>query len=79
MRVPYFSLPNPLAGRRLVPEFLQGEVRAERLGPELSRLLDGGEEVVRLERELAAIQHSLRRDASRTAADAVLGLIGRVY
>ena len=77
VRVPYFSLPNLLAGRRLVPEFLQGEVRAERLGPELLRLLDGGEEVALLERELAAIARSLRRDASRTAADAVLGLIGR--
>ena len=77
VRVPYFSLPNLLAGRRLVPEFLQGEVRAERLGPELLRLLGGGEEVALLERELAAIARSLRHDASRTAADAVLGLIGR--
>ena len=77
VRVPYFSLPNLLAGRRLVPEFLQGEVRAERLGPELLRLLNGGEEVALLERELAAIARSLRHDASRTAADAVLGLLGR--
>ena len=79
VRVPYFSLPNLLAGRRLVPEFLQGEVRAERLGPEVMRLLSGGgEEVVFLGRELAAIQRSLCRDASRTAADAVLGLIGQI-
>jgi lipid-A-disaccharide synthase len=77
VRVPYFSLPNLLAGRRLVPEFLQGEVRAERLGPELLRLLNGGEEVALLERELTAIARSLCRDASRTAAEAVLGLIGR--
>ncbi|MGQ0591586.1 MAG: lipid-A-disaccharide synthase, partial [Gammaproteobacteria bacterium] len=77
VRVSYFSLPNLLAGRRLVPEFLQGEVRAERLGPELLRLLNGGEEVALLERELAAIARSLRHDASRTAADAVLGLLGR--
>ncbi|MGH8628650.1 MAG: lipid-A-disaccharide synthase, partial [Gammaproteobacteria bacterium] len=77
VRVPYFSLPNLLAGRRLVPELLQGEVRAERLGPELLRLLGGGEEVALLERELAAIARSLRHDASHTAADAVLGLLGR--
>lgn len=77
VRVPYFSLPNLLAGRRLVPEFLQGEVRAERLGPELLRLLGGGEEVALLERELAAIARSLCHNASRTAADAVLGLLGR--
>jgi lipid-A-disaccharide synthase len=77
VRVPYFSLPNLLAGRRLVPEFLQGEVRAEQLGPELLRLLGGGEEVVILERELAAKARSLRRDANRAAVDAVLGLLGR--
>jgi lipid-A-disaccharide synthase len=77
VRVPYFSLPNLLAGRRLVLEFLQGEVRPERLGPKLLRLLNGGEEVVLLERELAAIARSLCHDANRTAADAVLGLIGR--
>ncbi len=77
VRVPYFSLPNLLAGRRLVPEFVQGKVRAERLGPELLRLLEGGEQIAHLQREMAAIRESLRGDASRTAADAVLGLIGR--
>jgi hypothetical protein len=41
-------------------------------------LLSGGEEVARLERELAAIARSLCHDASRTAGDAVLGLIVRL-
>jgi lipid-A-disaccharide synthase len=76
VRVPYFSLPNWLAGRRLVPEFLQGEVRAERRGPEVLRLVDETEDVLRLKGELAAIKRTLRGDASRVAADAVLGLIG---
>jgi lipid-A-disaccharide synthase len=76
VRVPYFSLPNWLAGRRLVPEFLQGEVKAERLGPELLRMMDGTEDVLRLKGELAAIKRTLGSDANRVAADAVLGLIG---
>jgi lipid A disaccharide synthetase len=65
-----------LAERRLVPELPQGEVRAERLGPEVLRMMDGTEDVLRLKGELAAIKRTLRGDASRTAADAVLGLIG---
>ena len=52
-------------------------MQAERLGPKLLRLLGGGDEVALLESELAAIARSLCHDASRTAAEAVFGLIGR--
>ena len=40
VKVPHFGLANVVAGREVAPELLQGEVNAERLGRELSRLLD---------------------------------------
>jgi len=40
VKVPYFGLANVVAGREVAPELLQDEVNAERLGRELSRLLD---------------------------------------
>ena len=40
-RLPYFSLPNLLAGRQIVPEFVQEQVRPEVLGPAVLAALDG--------------------------------------
>ena len=40
VKVPHFGLANVVAGREVAPELLQGEVNAERLERELSRLLD---------------------------------------
>ena len=71
----FIALPNLLAGRRIVPEFLQDEVRPERLGPAVLRLLDRGLpaetafEFERIHREL--------RSGRESAAAAVLALAGR--
>ena len=40
VKVPHFGLANVVAGREVAPELLQGEVNADRLGLELTRLLD---------------------------------------
>jgi len=40
VKVPHFGLANVVAGREVAPELLQDEVNAERLGAELSRLLN---------------------------------------
>ncbi len=47
-KLPYFSLPNLLAGRTLVPEFVQGEVRPDVLGPAVLGALDGTDLPARL-------------------------------
>ncbi len=71
----FIALPNLLAGRRIVPEFLQDEVRPDRLGPAVLRLLDRGLpaetgwEFDRIHREL--------RSGRESAAAAVLALAGR--
>lgn len=75
LRVPWYSLPNNLAGRKLVEEITQDEVTGENLGRALLELLDrpSGEEQRRIYDE---IHRQLRRDASERAADAVLAEIG---
>ncbi|MCZ0951784.1 MAG: lipid-A-disaccharide synthase [Rhodospirillaceae bacterium] len=77
-RLPHFALPNLLAGRRVVPEFLQGDVRADVLGPALESYLDaehgqgkdsGWHETFR------SVHERLRRNASDRAASAVVELM----
>jgi lipid-A-disaccharide synthase len=75
VRTPYFALPNLLAGRPLVAELIQHEVTATRLGAELLRLLEDPARSERLERVFANLHAELRRNASRTAAEAVMQLV----
>ncbi|WP_459474284.1 lipid-A-disaccharide synthase [Pseudomonas sp. No.117] len=72
VKSPYISLPNLLAGRKLVPELIQHEATPERLVAELLPLLEHPEQQTD---SFAAIHHSLRRDASVQAAGAVLDLL----
>ncbi len=50
VKVPHIAMANLLAGRRLVPELLQGEVNGPRLAAEISRLT-GDPELLRAMRE----------------------------
>lgn len=78
VRACYFSLPNLLAGHRLVPELLQGEVVPERIAAELSEWLDHPEAVAALEQKFSRIRRGLQRGADRRAADLVLDLLERI-
>jgi lipid-A-disaccharide synthase len=74
VKTEYFSQPNLLAGRALVPEFFQEQVRPDVLGPAVLGQLertDRGELVA----AFGEVHRSLRRDASARAADAVLELL----
>jgi lipid-A-disaccharide synthase len=74
-RLPYFSLPNLLAGRALVPEFVQGQVRPEVLGPAVLGALDGTGLAPGWYDAFADIHRQLRCDASASAAREVLALV----
>lgn len=69
------GLPNLLAQKKLVPECLQKDVRADVLGPLLLDELDNTLLRESLQNEFLAIHQSLRRDASQCAARALLQLI----
>jgi lipid-A-disaccharide synthase len=72
-----YSLPNLLAGKALVREVIQHGLTPERLGGEIMRLINNRRLTGELERVFSDIHTELRRDASRSAADAVLELVGR--
>jgi len=71
----FISLPNLIADRELVPEVLQEDVRVDVLGPLLLERLDNPALRQNLEREFLLLHKSLRRNASATAAHAILKLI----
>ncbi len=77
VKVPYFSQPNLLAGRRLVPEFFQEQVQGATLGDALLRELEDRDHVRELLDAFATIHRSLRRGGAVRAAETILERLGR--
>jgi len=77
VKVPYFSQPNLLAGRRLVPEFFQEQVQGAALGDALLQELEDHDHVRELVDAFADIHRSLRRGGAARAAAAILECAGR--
>lgn len=77
LKLPYVSLPNILAGRRVVPECLQDNACADRLGPELLALLESAAARDAQTGVFGELRQRLQCGASARAADAVLELAER--
>jgi lipid-A-disaccharide synthase len=77
VKVRYFSQPNLLAGKALVPEFLQEEVNGPVLAEALLKQLEEPAKVRELQDEFTAIHRRLRLGGAARAADAILNLLGR--
>jgi lipid-A-disaccharide synthase len=75
-KAPFFAQPNLLAGRQVVPEYFNDEVRADVLGPALLAQLERADRD-QLVQTFASIHETLRRDASARAAEAIVELLGR--
>jgi lipid-A-disaccharide synthase len=69
-KAPFFAQPNLLAGRQVVPEFFNADVRAAVLGPALLAQLERADRD-QLVQTFVSIHESLRRDASVRAAEAI--------
>lgn len=77
VKVRYFSQPNLLAGRALVPEFLQEQVTGAALAEALLGQLQEPARVAALQEDFTAIHRQLRRGGAERAVQAVLELLGR--
>ncbi|CAK0768874.1 Lipid-A-disaccharide synthase [Gammaproteobacteria bacterium] len=75
MRVPYYSLPNHLAGRFMVPELIQDSATPAALGRAVLHYLEYPEQRTALIAEFQAIHRRLRQNANHRAADALLELL----
>lgn len=70
--LPYHSLPNILAGRFVVPEFLQDEVTADNLAQALANAYEDRDTTARLQAVFRDIHLQLRQNTAEKAAQAVL-------
>lgn len=72
--VRYFSMPNNLLERPVVPEFMQREATSANLTAAVARFLDDATLRTEVSSQLAAIYDMLRKNASDRAADVILGI-----
>lgn len=77
LRTDRYSLPNVLAGERLVPELIQEDCTPEQLAAAVMGWLRDPDAVAALEPRFRDIHMDLRRDASARAADVVEALVAR--
>jgi lipid-A-disaccharide synthase len=57
--VPFYSMVNLIAGRKVVPELMQGAMTGERIAAETGRLLDDAHEQGKMKMELARVAAKL--------------------
>jgi len=72
-----YSMPNHLAGYRLVPELIQGEARAELVAREVARYLDEPDAAAAARSAFARMHETLRCGASERAAAVVAEMLGQ--
>lgn len=70
VRVPHFAMPNLIAGRRVVPELVQGEFTAARVVAELRRIIPEGAERAAMVAGLAEVRQKLAALAAPGASPA---------
>lgn len=75
VRLPYYSLPNLIAGEALVEEFIQDQASPAALAAALAHWLTRPEAAAALSRRFAALHAELACDGARQAAAAALELL----
>ncbi|WOD10454.1 lipid-A-disaccharide synthase [Pseudomonas sp. NyZ704] len=75
VKVGHVSLPNLLAGREVVPEFLQDAATPEAMGEALLERLGPTEEAEATQATFMQLHELLRRNADESAAEAVIELM----
>ena len=76
VKVKSVGLPNLLAGRRVVPEFIQSQATVDNIAPALLTMLGDEQQCLQLKQEFTELHKQLQLNASQKAAQAVVDLIG---
>jgi lipid-A-disaccharide synthase len=77
LKIPHVALANLVAGEEIAPEYIQHAATPEALSGALISLLNAPQRMAQIQERSAELHRTLRLDASRSAAEAVLGLIGK--
>ena len=77
VKIPHVALPNLLAGKQLVPEYLQSAVTVVTLRDEILRFFQHEIDLKPVLAEFEHIHRLLRQDASSQAAAAIIELLGQ--
>ena len=75
--VPHVALPNLLAGKRLVPEAIQGEVTEAAVESQILNYFSDPDSFEGVLRQFDALHHELRKGASEAASAAITELLNR--
>jgi len=78
VNIPYYSMVNLIAGKRVVPELMQGEMTGERIAAETARLLDNAAERCTMKEELARVAARLNPDGRADAISRAAGEVERL-
>jgi lipid-A-disaccharide synthase len=72
VKVPHYAMVNLIAGRRVVPELIQGDFTPSRVAQEVSALIENPQRMTEMRRDLAAVRDRMGPPgASARAAEAV--------
>ncbi len=74
VKVKYCSLPNLLANKSIVPEFLQHDATPEKMGESLMHWLNHPEAITQLQAQYQLILNEIRCDADQQAAQSIIEL-----
>lgn len=75
VKIPFVALPNLLAAKQLVPEYIQHELTVDKVRNDIVKHMTQAEDDESLMQEFEKIHKSLRLDASTQAAKAIIDLI----
>jgi lipid-A-disaccharide synthase len=75
VKTPYISLPNLIAGEKLVPEFIQDDAEPAALALAIMQYFENPEQTNQLIERFTQMHCELKRNASACAADAIAALI----
>jgi len=69
--VPFYSMVNLIAGKKVVPELIQNDMTGESIAAEAALLLDNASERWRMKKELERVAELLRTGAAGTTGDPI--------
>ncbi|UXY14305.1 lipid-A-disaccharide synthase [Chitiniphilus purpureus] len=75
LKIPYVSLPNVLAGERIVPELLQHDATPEKLSAQLAAFIEDPEASAALTARFAQLHESLQCGGAEQAAEVIVSLL----